>query len=445
MDGHLVRNLFDQYGQLENRMTHALAQVLVRDQTLLHKFVRFTVGISPPQQFLVLSCQVSPGEQRQSVDEEEAERRGIPDLWIWNGPDAWALVCECKVTATPTQGQLQRHVARARRLGFKAIQLLVITTDESRPSVVPTRMNGAAVAWINWAQLFAFFGRHRQENQLITEFLNYVRVVEGQLMAEGYAGPPLTTFTGIPFGPDHPYTTTEAIVLLRALMAGFRKRLSASSALPINIAIRRHVIAVHPWDAIGFRFADLERPLNEYPHLTVGIDDKKAHLALTLPDQDASGCWKQLRKASKEQLKDAMGKVARRLRATRRHVTRDIWEPQVYMHLFQRHFYAQRYSTMDGEIRFDLGALLEDHESSQNRVRMVPAWLDAIYTVLAQTTRANFELQLRAEFPLLDGSVTRKPGFVDTLVQTSKAFQPFLAFLLGDYLQSTRPVLKQEN
>lgn len=429
MNSHLIRNTFDQYNQPENRVTHALAHILSRDQRLVRNFVRFATGSDPPHGSLALSCQTFPGDQQQPVSEEEAERRGIPDLWIWSDSDGWAVACECKVTATLTQDQLQRHTGTVRRLGFKAARLLVITADESRPGVVPNRMNGVPVSWISWAQLFAFFSRHARKDHLIAEFLNYVRVVEGQLMAEGYDGPPLTTFTGIPFGPDHTYTVSEATVLLRALMAEFRRRLSASSVLPVEPSIRRRVIALSPWDVIGFKPANPKRPFNEHPHLTVHIHDKKVDLALTLPDKDVSGCWKRLRRASKERLEDALEEVTRRLRPIRRHVTRNIWEPQTHFSLFQRHFYAQRYGITDGEIKFDLDALFGDRRKSRGRAKVVPAWLDAIYAVLAQTTRANFELQVRAEYPLRDGSATRSPEFASTLVRTAEAFQPFVAFL----------------
>jgi hypothetical protein len=213
-------------------------------------------------------------------------------------------------------------------------------------------------------------------------------------------------------------------------MVELRRTLS-SSALPIQPSIRRSSIALSPWDVIGFKFADPKRPFNKYPHLTVGIHDRKVDFAVTLPDQDVFGCWDRLRRASREQLKAVLEGVARRLHPVRRHVTRDTWEPQMQFSLFQRHFYAQRYGTVDGEIKFDLDALFRDRRRRLGRARVVPAWLDAIHMVLAQTARANFELQLRAEYPLRDGSVTRKPEFVGALVRTAEAFQPFIAFLTG--------------
>lgn len=424
----LIRNLFDQYEQPENRLTHALAQVLARDQRLTRAFVRFAIGADPPEGFLGLSCQVFPGEQQLPLSEEAAERRGIPDLWIWSGSNGWAIVCECKVTAAPSTEQLQRHAATARRLGFKAAHLLVITADESRPDAVANRINGVPVAWTSWSSLFAFLSKHSRESHLVTEFLNYLRVVEGQLMAGGHEIPPFTTFTGIPFSPDHPYSEPEAKVVLRALMAEFRRRLAASSVLQIEPSIRRPAL-VGAWDVVGFKFANPKQPFNEYPHLSLYIDRGSVGLQLIFPHQAVPGYWKRIREASKLQLRSALEEVAQRLRPARRHVVRDIWEPQISLRLYQRHFYAQRMGTQDGLIEFDVDTLFQ-HRRKPSTVKTVPAWLDAIHAVLAQTSRANFELALRARYPLLDGSVTRRPEFAESLVLAAEAFSPFLALLL---------------
>jgi hypothetical protein len=133
-----------------------------------------------------LSCQVFPEEQQESISEDEAERRGIPDLWIYSRSDGWAVVCECKVIAAPSIEQLQRHAKTARRLSFKQARLLVITADGSRPAAVPNRLNGVPVAWTTWPRVFDFLSRRYQYDHLVAEFLAYLRIVEGQAMDQGH-------------------------------------------------------------------------------------------------------------------------------------------------------------------------------------------------------------------------------------------------------------------
>lgn len=431
MKPHVVRNIFDQYTQPENRLTHALAQVLSGSQRLIRDFVRFAVGVEPPKGILVLNCQAFPGERQISLDDEEAERLGVPDIWIWHASGEWAVLCECKLTATTTAWQLERHKAQARRRGFRTIHLLVISAEDSRSSALPERVKGVPVAWTSWARLFRFLSTSSRD-ALTVQFLTYMRIVEGQLMArKGYDGPPLTTFTGVPFGPGHPYTRAEATVLLRALMAEFRNRLQKSPVLPVEISIRRPAIALRPWDIVGFKFADPQRSFNKYPHLTVGIDDEKVGLALTLPAQDVSGSWLRLRTASVDQQTETLREVGRRVRPIRRRAARDIWEPKVFLDLFQRHFYAQRYSTLDGQIKFDLDTVVGNVGKTHGRTKALPAWLAAFHSVLEKTPHANFEFQLRAEWPLIDGSVARRADLVGSLISAAEAFRPFLTLLVG--------------
>jgi hypothetical protein len=429
----LIRNLFDQYRQPENRLTHALAQILARDQHLTRDFVRVAVGVDPPDGLLSLSCQAAPGDLQPPPDEEDVERHGIPDLWIWSEAHGWAVLCESKVTAAPTREQLTRHVVTARRRGFKAVRLLVITADELRPGAVARRIAGVPVAWTSWSRLYAFLAARAHAGYLVPEFLNYLHVVEGQLMAEGHDTPPLTTFTGIPFGADHPYTEPEAKVVLRALMIEFRRRLAASPVLRINPSIRRGA-PTGAWDVVGFKFARSDLSFNKHVHLSLGIASNHVRLALILPRRESSGCWTRIRRVSQEQLKDTLAAVAERLRPVRRQLTRDVWEPQLNLRLLQRHFYAQRMGTIDGDMKFDVDTLSK-RSQKPTAVKTVPAWLEAFHTVLAQTARANFELALMAEYPLVDGSATRRADFPKSLVTVAEAYQPFLEMLLAKHAE----------
>jgi hypothetical protein len=75
-----LRNVFDQYAQPENRVTHALITALDQDRSLLGHFLRELVKVTPPTNPRRLSIleQQYPGEEEPS--EEELERRGIPDV-----------------------------------------------------------------------------------------------------------------------------------------------------------------------------------------------------------------------------------------------------------------------------------------------------------------------------------------------------------------------------
>ena len=98
-----MRNVFDQYNQPENRLSHALAVCLNEDRRLLREFMRW-IGVAPPVAAtrLLIVEQSLPGDRPES--EEEADRRGLPDIVIHDGEE-WCLLIESKVQATLTEDQ----------------------------------------------------------------------------------------------------------------------------------------------------------------------------------------------------------------------------------------------------------------------------------------------------------------------------------------------------
>jgi hypothetical protein len=110
-----LRNIFDQYEQPENRLTHALATVLEQDRVMLVAFLKWlgVTGIPEPS-LLAISQQQVPGCL---LDEaEELQQKGLPDLAIFDD-ETWAVLFECKVQATVAFNQLERHRATAQRNG----------------------------------------------------------------------------------------------------------------------------------------------------------------------------------------------------------------------------------------------------------------------------------------------------------------------------------------
>lgn len=83
-----MRNIFDQYKQAENRLTHSLATVLHEDGALLKNFLSsFGPGGAPAVNRLSVIEQSLPG--RPEPAEQEAGAKGIPDALIYS-EDGWA-------------------------------------------------------------------------------------------------------------------------------------------------------------------------------------------------------------------------------------------------------------------------------------------------------------------------------------------------------------------
>jgi hypothetical protein len=241
---------------------------------------------------------------------------------------------------------------------------------------------------------------------------------------------PLAKFTGIPFGTKHPYSALEAKGLLRALMRALRLRLGETGVF--NSKIGRKAIS-DPWDVIGVRFASSEETFTKqetftkHPHLTVFLDREECVAQLTLPDKAQKPCWKNIRACNSQQLLDAFREVAQRV-GPQRPLAKDYWEPRLSVYLEQVHFWAQKDPKSDGLLQFDLNTIL--YEEPRANVKPVQTWLTALCSMLTAKPRANFELGLRVRYPYVDGSVCRDAGFVDVLVKSAEAFQPFIALLV---------------
>lgn len=111
-----MRNIFDQYDQPENRLTHALVCTLANERRLLRSFVQWMgAGKVPPVSRLHIVEQQVPGEV---VSGEESESRGLPDACIYDD-EGWVCLIEAKVQAGISVAQLRRHVATAKRYGFQ--------------------------------------------------------------------------------------------------------------------------------------------------------------------------------------------------------------------------------------------------------------------------------------------------------------------------------------
>jgi hypothetical protein len=79
--------------------------------------------------------------------EEEAERRGLPDL-VLHDSAAWCVLIESKVQAGLTEDQLQRHRRTLRRRGFESITTLVLTKSAAeQPDAISRTWSRCMNGW----------------------------------------------------------------------------------------------------------------------------------------------------------------------------------------------------------------------------------------------------------------------------------------------------------
>ncbi len=285
--------------------------------------------------------------------------------------------------------------------------------------------------WLSWAQIFEFFSSHAACNPvsqfLAAEFLEYLRIMEVRLMAMG-SEKNLTTFAGIPFKEsDHPFYEPEARVILRSLMQNVRPRLEKSTILPIA-QYRSKKNMTGTWEVVGFNFAPVAEAFTSHPHLTVWIHSDFAAVQLTLPKAAQARYWRALRDATVDDLRSVLLSVTDRLKPSRRRIG-ILDEPRLVFSFLQRRYHSRRDSVRDAELEFDVDTLASKRPRPPSSVLYVPAWIEAARTLLQDSRRANIQVALQAQFPIIDGSSTRTPGFSNQLVTAAEALEPFLTLI----------------
>lgn len=411
-----MRNLFDQYSQPENRLSHALAVSLHEERALLRGFLSL-VGARPPlkPRALIIVEQGLPGDAPET--EMEAEKKGLPDIVIHDG-DHWCVLVESKVQAALTQDQLSRHERTLRRRGFEKIHRVALTK-------VGAKVPKGTFA-LTWSTLYERFGLAKHRGEWADRLRAYLRAAEVRLAQEEYLTEgTLTMFDGFPFTHDNPYTYGEGKRLLKLALAELRKDrslrdLGMDPKAPGRSAITgRGGRAV--WDFIPLRDRPRRGAHTGYPHLTLAVHADHLEVSITIPN----GVIRPIKKRLSELGTDGLSLVnASILRRARRLTSRGAW---VQAYALQRHFLSQRSPAItDAMLTFRLETSLA---RSSNRVKRQPEWLE-LFAQLPRRKRSNIQFQYRVHLPWGTKDLDTRES-LDLIVESWCAMKPLLDALRG--------------
>ena len=388
-----MRNLFDQYSQPENRLTHALLVSLAEDRRLLNAFVQWAFGMNVKKERLSVFEQSLPGEPL-DLSEEETQRRGLPDGCITN-EDNWALLIESKVAMRPTPDQLDRHVRTARRRGIEDVQLLLLTVHPA-PSLLPRNMLAK-----QWWEVYSWLTRQSRRSVWAKRCLEYMQVAEAKEAATEYLQEGrLTVFSGIPFGKNEPYTYGQAKRLLKLLREELCKdsRLSTRIGADLSASGRQAITGQNDsgvWDFIPIRQARRAEKHTEYPHLTLTIGRDRVGAFLIVPNGVSADQRARLLGADIGRFESVIQQVTIDLMRSLRRVKGV--EPEAIV--LQRHWPSRSApSVVDCQLRFDARTVLPETSCYRGAVKSQPQWLKAAYEALTHR-RSNLEFQIGCSFP----------------------------------------------
>lgn len=417
-----MRNIFDQYIQPENRLTHALMTALDRDRQLVRPFLRW-LGIQniPKLTEICLAEQHVPGVEE---DRDEEASEGLPDGCIFTD-NGWAVLLECKVQAGIQVRQLRRHIRTAAHHGFEAPQLVLIAVDRPK-SRLPKETR-----WIEWREVYRWFNQRAGLSPWARMFVAYMHVFEARMIAEDYSiRGTLTMFDGLKFNEESPYTYREGKRLIRLLGDELQKRSDLRKIGVDPKGPRRSAItgrgADRVWDFLPLRIARNAKEFTHYPHLDMGISREGASAAVTIPNGVKGGFKSKLKTIGPDGFRELIADLEKSLRP----VVKASRGAKPKMGLQQRHYPTQSSpAEVDGRLDTDLRTMVPEKTSG---VRYQPEWVDAIYSILTRK-RSNIQMGVYVQFQYSCPKVQSREA-TNLFAKTWTALSPLIDFVCSDEL-----------
>jgi hypothetical protein len=421
-----MRNVFDQYNQPENKLTHALVTTLVRTPSLLSPFLRWLrLKDVPPFRTLEVCEQQVPGTPQWDLVESETE--GLPDACVFNA-DGWVAVFESKVQARATSSQINRHRDRLIRHGFASPQIVVLAVD-ARKSALPDH----TIA-VTWKDVYCWFRKRCVGSDAFwpREFVAYMHVFEQRMLAQDYnIRGTITVFDGLRFDSENQYTYREGKRLLQLLADELQARkdlqkLDGEIGFDPPPARRRPAITGRDadlvWDFLPLKAARGADQFTSFPHLTIVLHRAYASAAVTIPNGIKGGFRTKLVQSGVEGWLELLAHLEKRLRQ----VTKRSRGAKPMLYVTQRHFKSLKSrGEQDGRIEADLRTAVP---SGNGGVKYQPEWLRAAYELLVRK-RSNMQLGVEVRFSY-NCPIMQSPAAADLFAMSWKEMTPLLAYVL---------------
>lgn len=412
-----MRNIFDQYSQPENRVTHALMTALNEDRGLLERFLRDLVKVVPSAKAVGLRLleQQYPGEPE--LIEDDLERRGIPDGWIYDD-EGWCLFIESKVLSRLRADQIRSHRQIARRRGFQEIHGLAIVAHEI--TFVPPN-----TVVIGWPTVYAWLRGQAAMSAWAARAADYLELAEAQLIdAQRLREGSLTMFAGFPFGKDRPFNYLEGKRVLGLAMTELRSRRDLVEQLGLNpTAPGRPAITGRQedrvWNFLSLAGMEGGEPFTRHPHLTLNLNAQEVEAMVTVPNAVDGAVRESLKQLGLAGFRTLIEEIVGNFEPLLdRHKGMSPWFRGV-----QRRYPSQKaVPFIDARIEFDLRTAAASSDGPKRQ----PNWLAAAYDSYVKKRGSNYQIQVGALFPYDRCPELRAPDAISLIPATWLACKPLL-------------------
>lgn len=415
-----IRNVFDQYSQPENKLTHAFYCVLNQDRHLIRQFLEW-IGVPniPLTEQLHVTQQSVPGLPIEASDGND----GLPDLCIYTD-NGWGVFFEMKAQSKLTASQIKRHSATAKRFGFEQPILVAVTVDPLSESITDLCLT------LQWRQLYAWLASIKKPTFWTEELVRYFEIFEERAVDNQYEiRGTITMFNGLRFDDRRPYHYREAKRLLRLLGDELQSRNDLALEVGIDphgsrrTAITNDGFGAYVWDYIPLKIAS-GHDFIRFPHLTLSFRPQECAAAVTIPNGVSGGFRSRLKATGLDGFIELMVSIQTRLSP----VLQSSNGSRAIVYATQRHYKSQRSTPqIDGRLEADLRTCVQGNKSP---VKYQPEWIESIFNVLVRK-RSNIQFGIEARFPYAC-PIVQSAEAVDLFADTWKAIEPLISFALVD-------------
>lgn len=374
----------------------------------------------PPSAKLHIAEQTIPGEYVR-FDEEEAERRGLPDMVIHDGM-GWAVIFEAKYGSSLSADQLRRHQRTAARYGIDKSEIVALVIERTGKELDGVHIH-------EWRELYMWLGTFASNSYYARELAAYFRVLERRMIADEYQKKgTLTMFDGLRFDDDEPYTYAEAKRRLRLLGDVLHKRKDLIDLGMDPKGLRRKAITGRDgsrvWDYLPLRAARGSNNFTAFPHLTLALHDDEAIAGVTVPNSVRGGFKTRLKAIGYDGFVDLLLDIEDRLQE----VVQQSKDARPRIYAIQRRYASQRATPQtNARLEADLRTLVP---GGRDGVKHQPQWIEAIYLLLTEK-RSNIQFGVTAAFDY-SCPIVRSPEVANLYARAWIGCRPMLEFVLGD-------------
>ena len=385
------------------------------DRNLLGLFLRELVKAEPPTDPRKLSVleQQYPGEEEPS-EEEELERLGIPDGWIFDIEGGWCVFIEVKVIAKLNAAQITSHRRTAARRGFERITAVAIAP------VIPASLPAGTVL-LEWRKVFAWLRQRSSQSIWAARAADYVEIAEAKLIAtEQFVEGTLTTFSGFPFGPNRPFNYLEGKRVLVLALRELRTRRELVDGLGMNPTVPgRPAITGRQDEAIWDYLSLSTEYFTSNPHLTLNVGSQSVEAMVTVPHAVNAVMRRNLIALHETGFRQLVEEIVNNLEP----LLRDHKGATPWFRGVQRRYPSQRATPfLDARIEFDLRTAIPAGRLVKSQSR----WLTAGYGSLISKEGSNYQIQIGVVFRYERCQELREVNAIDLIASAWLACKPLV-------------------